>query len=184
MSSAIDASAVQKVNFFRELSYAEALLAARQMEPLHITAGETLFRQGDLGAWVYLLVKGEIDLFVRVPRTGNENHNRSLCVLYPPAVLGEMSLLLDEPRTATAIAKTDCEVWQISREQFREATESCHKWANHFLIAMSKILASRLSDTNRKLVSLIAEAEEAEPATARVDELEQLRDRLFTQWSF
>jgi CRP/FNR family transcriptional regulator len=191
MSSAIDALAVQKLNFFQELSEAEARLAAQNMEPLHIKAGETLFRQGDQGAWVYLLIKGEIELRVRVPGKGHqEGEDRTLCPLYPPAMMGEMSLLLDEPRTATAIATTDCEVWQISRAQFRQATESCDKWANHFLIAMSKILAARLSETNRKLVSLIAADQAGQPASqsasamTRVDELEQLRERLFTQWSF
>ncbi|MDF2441356.1 MAG: family transcriptional regulator, cyclic receptor protein [Abditibacteriota bacterium] len=187
MSSAIDAMAVQKLNFFQELNEAEARLAAQNMEPLHIKAGEVLFRQGDQGAWVYLLVKGEIELRVRVPGQGKQNgEDRTLCFLYPPAMMGEMSLLLDEPRTATAVAKTDCEVWQISRAQFRHATESCDRWANQFLFVMSKILASRLSETNRKLVSLIAADQTAQAAsnTTRVDELEQLRERLFTQWSF
>lgn len=187
MSEAIDALAVQQLNFFKELSEAEARMAAQNMEPLQIKAGEILFRQGDQGAWVYVLVKGEIELRVRVPvKGGQEGDSRTLCSLYAPAMMGEMSLLLDEPRTATAIAKTDCEVWQISRAQFRQATESCDRWANHFLIAMSKILAGRLSETNRKLVSLIAADQtiQAESSTTRVDELENLRERLFTQWSY
>ena len=187
MSEAITALAVQKLNFFQTLSEAEARLAAENMEPLHIKAGEILFRQGDFGAWVYLLVEGEIELRVRVPGVGDdEGEDRSLCMICRPAILGEMSLLLDEPRTATAIATADCEVWQISRDQFRDATESCDKWANQFLSVISKILAARLAETNRKLVNLIAEnkAAEPQPTAARVDELEQLRDRLFTQWSF
>jgi CRP-like cAMP-binding protein len=186
--SGVEAAAVQAFHYFQELNEAEARLAAEKFEPLYIKAGETLFRQGDLGAWIYLIVKGEVEISVLVPGNGREEGTpRTLTTLYPPAILGEMSLLLNEPRAATATARTDSEVWQISREQFRQATEGGDRWANRFLLVMSKILAARLSEMNRQLVGLIAEKkEEAVPevCNVKVDELEELRDRLFTQWSF
>jgi CRP-like cAMP-binding protein len=187
MSQAIDAASVQALHYFRELSEAEARLAADKFEPLQIAAGEIIFRQGDIGSWLYLLVKGEVEITVHVPGTGREpGEERALTAMYAPAILGEMSLLLDEPRTATATARTECEVWQISREQFRQATESGDQWANRFLLVLSKILAARVSEMNRQLVGLIADKKENKPELphVKIDELQELRDRLFTQWSF
>jgi CRP-like cAMP-binding protein len=185
MSQSIATTSVQQFHYFQELNEAEARLAAQKLEPLQIKAGEVLFHQGDVGSWLYLLVRGEMEIRVHVPGKGREaGAERSLCTMYPPAILGEMSLLLDEPRTATAVARTDCEVWQISREDFRQATESGDKWANRFLLVMSKILAGRLSEMNRQLVGILSTAPQPNADDVKLDELEELRERLFAQWSY
>ena len=185
--SEIDAATVQRFRCFEGISAADAAAAAQCFKPVRLTAGEALFRQGDKGDAVYLLVEGTVDVQADAP--GEEDHR--LATLDSGAVLGEVSLLVDEPRSATVIAKTDARLWCLTRADFEAAVERGDHWANRFLLVASRDLARRLSLVNRQLVSLISDTKKeetkpaaAKPAAAKVAELESLRLRLFSEWSF
>ena len=73
----------------------------------------------------------------------------------------------------------------MSRANFREAINRGDRWANKFLVVMSQVLARRLAAMNQELVALIVTSrKDAKGQAIQVHELEQLRNRLFTQWSF
>jgi NADH dehydrogenase len=79
----------------------------------HFGAGETVFNQGDIGDCVYLLRKGECEVF-RVA-AGQE---QSLAVLKEGDYFGEMAVLSDTTRNATVRARTDMDVLLISKQDF------------------------------------------------------------------
>lgn len=79
----------------------------------HFGAGETVFNQGDVGDYVYLVKQGECEV-VRV--TGDEE--QVLAVLATGDTFGEMALLADTTRNATVRAKTDMDVLLISKHDF------------------------------------------------------------------
>jgi len=151
-----------------------------------VAAGATLFMQGEPGDSVYIVASGQIDVKVAVP--GEDD--RVLTTLKRNAVLGEMSLLLDEPRSATAVARTDSVLWQIPRAEFQAAISRGDRWTNNLLVVMLQMLARRLADMNRELIALMVAQQEddrdekAAAAAVNIAELERLRQRLFTQWSF
>jgi len=181
MSSDANVQAVREVNYFEDLHVPEAGLETAGLEMVQLTGGQVLFRQGDAGDSMYILISGQIDINVDVP--GGEE--RTLSTMEPTSILGEMSLLLDEPRTATAVARTDVRLWKVPRDSFQEATQRGDQWANRFLVVLAQVLARRLAAMNRELVKLIMESRKATTDQAvQVHELEQLRNRLFTQWSF
>ena len=74
-----------------------------------VSAGETVMREGEAGDEAYLLERGTL----RVTRAGVP-----LAELGPGAWVGEMSLLLDEPRSATVTAATDAQLRRITRDSF------------------------------------------------------------------
>src|SRR3990172_3956023 len=77
-----------------ELDAIAAIAATREF-----AAGKELFREGDPGDGLFLIVLGEIDIVKRGPRG-----ERPLARLGEGAVLGEISLLTNEPRSATGRA--------------------------------------------------------------------------------
>ena len=94
-------------------------------------------------------------------------------------------MLVDGPRTATAVAVTDARLWQIGRTAFRGAIESGQHWATVLLLAIAKALADRLGTVDGRLLAVIArERDTDEAGGARVAELEHLRRRLLTEWAF
>lgn len=178
----IDATAIRGFRCFETLSEADAGPAARRLTVTRFPVGETLFRQGDEGTCVYLLVEGRVD--IRADAPGEED--QSLATLTPGAVLGEVSVLISAPRSATAIAETDVTLWELSRADLDAALAAGERWATAFLLGAARDLANRMTLVNRQLIHLLGEAKQDRAATppARVAELEQLRTRLLDQWSF
>ncbi len=188
----------------------DAVFLAAGLERIRLAAGEVLFRQGDRGDAMYMLATGRMDIQVQV----SDDAERVLCTLEPEAIIGEVSLLLDQPRIATLVAKTDAELWQISRADFTRAIAQGDRWASGLLLTVARNLARRLTATNEDLVVLIEKTfQESQPglvaeilarrltATNKdlvvliakmleksqpgpVAEIEQLCDRLLRQWSF
>jgi NTE family protein len=68
------------------------------------SAGDTLFRQGDDGDALFLIVRGDVRLLREV-----EGSARSVAVLSRGDCVGEIALLFGGPQTASAIAATDVE---------------------------------------------------------------------------
>ncbi len=74
---------------------------------MEIEAGSVIFSEGDPGGTMYHLLKGEVGIY--------KNH-QELATLKKGAFFGEMSYLLGEPRSASAMAKEACEVLLIQEQ--------------------------------------------------------------------
>jgi len=161
---------------------ADQLAALMQRATLVVVpAGQALFRQGEEGGSLYLLSAGRVEVLAR--EDGSSEH--SLAMLSPGGILGEGAVLVDAPRTATAVAVTDARLWEIRRTAFRGALESGQGWAVVLLLAIAQALAQRLAAVDARLLAVIAnERESQEAGGTRVAELEQLRRRLLTDWAF
>jgi hypothetical protein len=83
------------------------------VETKKFTRGEVIFREGDESSEAYRLLSGEVEISINTT-----NGARSLARLTEGAFFGEMSLIDDQPRSATATALTDCEAEVISEENF------------------------------------------------------------------
>lgn len=79
-----------------------------------VPAGHYLFREGEAGSEMYIVESGSIAI-LRSAR-GSE----PLAVLEAGDFLGEMAVLEDQPRFASALARTDCRLLRIERAAFAE----------------------------------------------------------------
>lgn len=79
-----------------------------------VAAGQYLFREGDAGAEMYIIESGRIAI-LRAAR-GSE----PLALLEPGDFLGEMAILEDQPRFASALAQSDTRLLRIERGAFAE----------------------------------------------------------------
>lgn len=84
---------------------------AAYMDPVPVRAGETVITEGETGDALYIVVRGTFGAFV-----GDERVN----TIGPGHYVGELALLVDEPRSATIRADTDGEVLRLDRERFTE----------------------------------------------------------------
>lgn len=101
-------------------------------------AGQTIFKEGDAGDVMYVLVEGEIDLSVRgiVVET-----------LAVGSMFGEMALLGKEPRTATAIAKTNGTITPIDEKRFLFLVQQ----TPYFALQLMRTMAERLRNMDQRL---------------------------------
>lgn len=76
-----------------------------------VAAGDTLFRQGDIGDAAYVLLEGALEVWVDI---GAERV--CMAVLEPPQLVGEIAVFADQPRIATVIARGPTTVLVIERD--------------------------------------------------------------------
>jgi predicted acylesterase/phospholipase RssA/CRP-like cAMP-binding protein len=106
------------IPFFAVLDEAIRLELATQLEPVHVDAGQVIFRQGDIGDGLYVVVSGR--LRVSVAADGPE---RMLYDLGRGAIVGEMALLTDRPRAATVHAARDSDLLLLRVSSFTSLLE-------------------------------------------------------------
>src|SRR5207244_5269445 len=94
--------ALKQVPLFSTLTLEQLASIDRLMVTRHYVKGERVFRKGDVGAELYLLVDGEIR--IHVDHSGQEV---TLARHSSGSVVGEMSVFDDQPRSAGAQATTD-----------------------------------------------------------------------------
>ena len=112
-----------------------AELFRKETDTLQLAAGDFLFREGEKGETMYVLLQGEIDIFLG---------DFVLETAGPGALLGEMALIDDSPRTANAVAKSPARLAQIDRRRFHFLVQQTPHFATHVM----KTLADRLRHMN------------------------------------
>jgi CRP-like cAMP-binding protein len=108
-----------------------------------VAAGQMVFEEGDLGSEMYVIQSGTVEL-VKKTRRGDV---KVLATLEKGDFFGEMSILEDVPRTATARAKTDCELIKIGQSTFDEML----RHNTEIAVRMLRKLSRRLRETTKLL---------------------------------
>lgn len=80
-----------------------------------IKGGELVFEEGEIGQMAFLVVSGEVEIFRKL---GNDN--RVLAKVGRGEIIGEMSLIDNQPRMASARALQDTEVRIVSRDSLQK----------------------------------------------------------------
>lgn len=90
-----------------------------RMEPVDVTGGEAVIRQGDVGDYYYVVKSGRFS----VCRKGADGKVHVLAVLAQGDVFGEDALISDQPRNASVIAMGEGALARLSRKDFNELLE-------------------------------------------------------------
>ena len=112
-----------------------AELFRQETDALQLAPGDFLFQEGEYGDKMYVLLEGEIEIFLG---------DSMLETAGPGVLIGEMALIDDSPRTANAVAKAACRLAQIDRRRFHFLIQQHPHFATHVM----KELAARLRNMN------------------------------------
>ena len=103
-----------------------------------IVAGNLIFREGDVGTFMYIIQSGEVDILLQ---------DQVFDSLDEGEALGEMALINPgAPRSASAIAKTDCRLVKIDQRRFTFLVQE----TPYFAIEIMRTLAERLARMNAR----------------------------------
>jgi CRP-like cAMP-binding protein len=164
----------------RALSAADLEALAAIAEARQVSAGGNLFREGDPGDGLFLVVAGEVNVIKRGPAG-----EHSLARLGAGGVLGEMSLITAEPRSATGRAMVDTRALFLPAVRFRSLLESNSTAAYKMVVAIADVLARRLATMNGIVLQLAEKpgAAGAERSPLKTQDLAALH-RTMQVWSF
>ena len=128
-----------------------AILAAMLIER-RVARGDYVFRSGDAGDSMYVLMHGQIGIWLP-PRDGGDTltEGRRLVSYAPGVVFGEMALLAGMARSADAIAEADALVLELQREQYNRLMTDHPTLLGKLLLNISLLLASRVRALSAEL---------------------------------
>jgi hypothetical protein len=113
---------------------------------VELKEGEVIFSEGDLGTEMYVIHEGRVEI---VNHVGDDE--QLLAVLEKGDFFGEMSVLEDLPRAATARALSDCRLLQINGSTFTQLLQGNPEIA----VRMMRKLSRRLRETDEILKGLV-----------------------------
>jgi CRP/FNR family transcriptional regulator len=132
---------------FAALDETSADALRESMTEVRLSRGQTLFREGDPGERLYVVLTGKIKL-VRSAADGREN---LLAVLGPGEMFGELSAFDPRPRTATAAAITTVTLSGLGHHELEKWLLIHPEVASQLLAAMAR----RLRRTNEAMTDLV-----------------------------
>ena len=113
-----------------------------ELEKVIFKSGEILFKQGDPGDSLFIIIDGT----ARVLLHDHEKGEQEIRTMGPKECFGEMALLTGEPRSAGVQTVTELSALKLSRERFDNLLMKHHSLAIYFAGALAKRLASAHRD--------------------------------------
>jgi CRP-like cAMP-binding protein len=168
-----------KIPLFAGVSETDIADIARLATVLDYPAGSTIFVDGDAADALFVVLRGQVAIRC-CNRWGQE---QTLATLEAGAMLGEVALLTDEPRASTAVTLVDSTLLQLTEAAFLSLLKQGSGVGQQILYNLAHGLASRLSEVAQRLMRLLADQSQVRIAPPQ-DELEALRQKLFTDWKF
>lgn len=112
--------------------------------------GEPIFRMGDPGLGMYIIIKGSVD--IAEENVGGEM--TTLAMLKEGAFFGDLALLDEAPRSASAIADEDSDILGFFRPDFLDLLYRKPKSGIKILFGLARTIGERLRRTNLQLTEL------------------------------
>jgi len=104
---------VRRAPLFTALDEAAAVSLRASMDTVKIAKGSILFKEGDDGEHLYVIIDGKLKLGT----SSGDGRENLLSILGPGEMFGELSLFDPGPRTSTATAVTDAKLLSLSHER-------------------------------------------------------------------
>ena len=138
---------IRKAPLFSALDDEAAHELRQSMVALKLNKGQVLFKEGQDGDRLYVVVHGKIKLGT----TSADGRENLLSILGPGEMFGELSLFDPEPRTSTATAVTDAKLVSLAHEAVIGLVTTNPQTSLELL----RRLAQRLRKSNEILADLV-----------------------------
>jgi CRP-like cAMP-binding protein len=142
-----------RTHICRYLNEEEADTLMKQGGIRRLTAGEMLFQVGEPGESLFVIVQGRVHVF-RVLKGGV---TKTLVVLGYGSIIGEVSVIDRQERSASIAALDESALFELSRPQFIAMLKSHPAIAAKVMWAIMETLTVRLRDANVTVQTLLSE---------------------------
>ena len=136
------------IHLFNNLSDADLELIASRMHRESFAKGTVIFREGDFGDALYVVESGQVAVVSQPMR-------ETIAILGPGNFVGEISLLLGQPRTASLEVTIDAQLWALSKNDFDDLISTRPAIALEMMRELSKRLVNTTQQKRRHLTRRI-----------------------------
>jgi CRP-like cAMP-binding protein len=106
-------------------------LLRNEKDIIPVTAGTEILKEGDTGDAMYVVLDGVVEII---------HNGKWIEDVEAGGVFGELALIDEQPRSATAIAKTDAQLARVNQQRF----EFLVQYSPFFAIEVMRVMAKRL----------------------------------------
>jgi len=129
-------SLLERVSIFAQLEARELDQLAEIAATKRLQAKQTLFRKGDDGSQVYVIISGRL----KISSHGEDGKETVLRIMDPGEVVGDLALLTGEPRSATVTALERADLLVIQRRDLLPFLEQHPKTAIKLLSTLAALV--------------------------------------------
>ena len=144
---------LQTIPLFEELSSRELDAVRRLLHRREYVAGESIFVQGEPGLGMSIIERGAVSI-------QSEPSGRELVELTDGDFFGEIALLNEVIRTATARAKTDCTLLSLFQPDLLALLDRNSRLGVKVLLALARLVGLRLVEVSDEVEDLTRECEQ------------------------
>ena len=141
---------LKKVPIFSDLTPKELAEVEKIVHQRRYKKSETIIHDGDPGLGMYIIVSGSVEIVEEDETAGK----KTLAKLSDGSFFGDMALLDEEPRSASAIALIDSDIMGFFRPDFLDLIYRKPKLGIKVLLALARVIGERLRHTNELLAKI------------------------------
>ena len=138
---------LRSVTIFKDLDKNELEIVHKHVFEQSVKKDSILFAEGMPGELLYIIMSGCVEI---IKKTKN-NGKIVLATMGANDIVGEMSLIDSEPRSATGRTSEDSVLLVINKQSFNEILKSDPRIAAKVLMGLLKVISRRLRMTDKKI---------------------------------
>lgn len=147
---------LSQVPIFSQLTSRELRKLGAIVHRREYAANEFIFSQGDPGLGMYVVEDGQVEIILTEP----DGNRKDLVILKSGDFFGELSLLDESPRSASAVAKGYCRIIGFFRPDLIDLLNRTPKSGTKILFKLGEVIGTRLRITNDQLGEASAKLQE------------------------
>jgi len=167
-----DLSMLKVVPILDGLSRDELKEFERIVHHRHYKADENIFWEGEPGVGIYIIQEGAVRIYKTLP----DGSDKELAILKNGDFFGEMALLDESPRSASAVALETSHILGLFRPEFFDILERKPRLGLDVTTKLAQMIGNRLRITNTELQSLCAKFHKPEKLSQIVPDDRLLSD--------
>ena len=142
-----DYNKLRSLTIFKDLDKNELEIVHKHVFEQSVKKDSVLFVEGMPGELLYIIMSGCVEII----KETKDNGKIVLATMGANDIVGEMSLIDSEPRSATGITSEDSVLLVIKKQSFNEILQSDPRIAAKVLMGLLKVISRRLRMTDKKI---------------------------------
>jgi len=138
-------------HMFRDFDWHDIESLADYMQAYEASKGLTLFKEGDSGNYMCLIIRGKVN----VCKKDQNDKTKIVASIGTGKTLGEMAIIDGEPRSASAITLETTILALLTKDNFQRIVNEKPGLATRILLQISRLLSQRLRCTSGLLVDYL-----------------------------
>ena len=142
-----DYKKLHSLTIFKDLDKRELEMVHQYVFEQRVKKDSVLFMEDMPGELLYIIMSGAVEIIKDI----KDNEKIVLATMGADEIIGEMSLIDSEPRSATAVTIEDSVLLVIQKQNFSKILQSDPHIAAKILMGLLKIISKRLRVTDKKI---------------------------------